>query len=249
MGIRYLRSKWLKTKAINGDSLVNIHIPETKRYTKDVLRDMLSKHGMVYIKPESGSLGIGVMKVERIRGIKPGEWTYSYQKGRRKKQFQTFGAMYDSIEKDKAPKKYLVQKGIRTLKYNKRSFDMRIMVQRDRSGIWKVTGTVCRLSAPGRIVSNGSQGATLHTLKQMLSPYADGAQLAAVTSRLERLSIRVAKQYARNYRFTRELGLDIALDARLYPWILEVNTTPQIAPFKNIDVPMYNRIKAFRKIK
>ncbi len=61
---RYVVSKWKKTKALFGSSKLSEHIPETRKLEGDHLRQMLEKHRMVYVKPDSGSFGNRVIRVE-----------------------------------------------------------------------------------------------------------------------------------------------------------------------------------------
>ncbi|WP_347387382.1 YheC/YheD family protein [Paenibacillus amylolyticus] len=59
-----LRSKWLKTKLIINNELIKPFIPDTQKYNKTNLKSMISKYGMVYVKPERGTFGMGVIKAE-----------------------------------------------------------------------------------------------------------------------------------------------------------------------------------------
>jgi len=84
-------SKWLKTKAILKDPKVRILVPETRKMNEKSLRLMLNRYSMVYIKPEAGSYGKGVMRVEQSKG------SYRYQKEEKKFVFDSFPSMYRSI--------------------------------------------------------------------------------------------------------------------------------------------------------
>ena len=57
------------------------------------------------------------------------------------------------------------------------------------------------------------------------------------------LGVSVGQNFEQHNRRFRELGLDVALDAKGRPWILEVNTRPQIYPLKNMkNRKLYKRI-------
>src|SRR5665647_1291020 len=120
---RHIVSKWKKTKVILQNSALRTYVPDTKKMTRASLQDMLNRYSMVYIKPDCGTYGIGVMRVEMASGseAKP----FRYQAGVVKKSFARFDDMYNSILKQTRRRLYLVQKGIHLTKYRNRRFDIR----------------------------------------------------------------------------------------------------------------------------
>lgn len=64
--LKPLSSKWLKTKVILNNDSIKPFIPDTQRYNKANLWSMISRYGMVYIKPEIGTYGMGVIKAEML---------------------------------------------------------------------------------------------------------------------------------------------------------------------------------------
>lgn len=58
-----------------------------------------------------------------------------------------------------------------------------------------------------------------------------------------KLGVKCALQLSSAYPGLKEIGLDLALDRRLTPWILEVNTAPDPCPFTKLkDTRMLDRI-------
>lgn len=237
-------SKWTKTQVMKADRSLRQYIPVTKKMSKKTLIGMLRSYGMVYVKPSVGSLGRGVMKVERLGDEAVGRaGEYAYQIGGRKREFASYEAMYRSIKKDAKGKVYVAQKGIQPLKHEGRPFDLRIVVQRTPSGGWEATGIVGRIAFPGRIVTNGSQGGTILPAEQVLQPYTNYMGRKHLIKRLEQIGVDTIKRMHRVYPRIREIGLDVALDYELRPWILEVNTTPDHCPFAILSDPtMINKI-------
>ncbi|MGG4147276.1 YheC/YheD family protein [Paenibacillus algorifonticola] len=241
---RIIGDKWSKTIAMRKDLTLKKHIPRTKLATKDSLRSMLKQYGMVYVKPTRGSQGRGVMKMEK-RKAKP---KYSYQLGLKKSRFTTYAAAYRAIRKDMKGKRYLVQKGIRLLKHKSRPFDIRLMVQRAPHGGWEATGTVGRAAHPRKIVTNGSQGGTIYSTVHLLKKHAGPARRKRLLKQMDRLALRTAKLLRRTSPGIKELGLDYAIDGKLKPWILEVNTVPDPCPFSLLaDQTMLRRIVRYGK--
>lgn len=221
-------SKWLKTKAILKDSEVRRLVPETRRMTKDSLRAMLNRYGMVYIKPEAGTYGKGVMRVERQNG------TYSYQSGELKRTFSSFDSMYLSILRHKRKRPYLVQKGIRLLKYNNRPFDIRVMVQRNRTRAWETTGIIGRVAHPRKVVTNYHSGGKPTDVRILLRSFTSRERAAQIEKMLARAGHKAATALSRTYPGVEMVGADIGLDAHLRPWIIELNTNPDPYIFRHL---------------
>lgn len=231
MAKRILVSKMLKNNLMLKSSELAQHMPLTKYLNRHRLSSMLDQYRMVYVKPDLGSQGRGVIRVEKIKQ------SYRYQEGLHVHTFKNFDSMYASISKQFGQKEYLVQKGVHLLKYKGRPFDFRIMIQRNPKRKWECTGTLGRLAHPGKAVTNGSQGGTIYDPSVLLAPFADKRMTAAALRRMNRLANVTALRLSRSYPQLNELGLDIALDRKLKPWILEANTSPDAGPFSLLPNP------------
>ncbi|SMF74916.1 YheC/D like ATP-grasp [Paenibacillus uliginis N3/975] len=230
-----LVSKMHKTNLMLNNSKLAKHIPLTKRLNRQLLSRMLEQHGMIYVKPDKGSQGKGVIRVEKIKQ------GYRYQSGVKVFTFTSFSSMFSSICKHFGHRQYLVQKGVHLLKYNGRPFDFRVMIQRNPKRKWECTGTIGRLAHPGKAVTNGSQGGTIYEPSVLLAPFANKGKTAAVLRGMNRITHVTAARLSQTYPHLNELGLDIGLDRRLKPWILEVNTYPDAAPFSLLPNPKVMR--------
>lgn len=203
-------------------------VPETRRMNEHSLRDMLQLYSMVYVKPESGTYGKGVMRVERIGG------TYSYQSGEKKRSFDTFDALYRSVKRHKRNRPYLVQRGIRLLKHRGRRFDLRVMVQRNARREWETTGIIGRVAHPRKIVTNYHSGGKPTEVRKLLRPHAPGHQLPRIESELSAIGRNAARALSRTYPGIDSVGADIGLDDGLRAWIIELNTNPDPYIFRHL---------------
>ncbi|MDF2922534.1 MAG: hypothetical protein K0R57_1448 [Paenibacillaceae bacterium] len=256
-----ISNKLTKTRVLERSEELRSHIPLTRMLTKGILREMLQKYGMVYVKPCCGSCGQGVMRVEKHaaadgegsgagasgrRGSRPNQLRpvqFRYQSGTAVKEFADYGAMYQAILKETQGKPYLVQKGIRLLRHNGRPFDIRVMVQRSPKGKWEATGVAGRVAHPRKAVTNGSQGGTIYPAAVLLQSYAGKEQGSKLVSAMNRLGVQAAVRLSSAYPGLNEIGVDIALDRTLVPYILEVNTYPDPCPFTKLqDGSMLRRI-------
>ncbi|WP_245995846.1 YheC/YheD family protein [Paenibacillus taihuensis] len=235
-----MSSKWKKTAALLKDSNLSDYVPETVRMSNVSLRTLLKKYEMVYIKPVAGSFGIGVMRVKRT------EEGYQFQVKERVRSFKDFDNMYRSILKNTNKKNYLVQKGIHLLKHNGRRFDLRVMAQYAPNRRWETTGIIGRVAAKNKIVTNFHSGGTIVTANRLLSGHTDAVE-EKLTS-LSKLGVTAGKAMQRAFPGVYVIGLDVALDKSLRPWILEVNTSPDPYIFrKHPKKSMFRKIMRYAK--
>lgn len=248
---RHISDKWAKTEVLKNDAEIRKHLPMTQMLTESRLQGMLQQYGMVYVKPTKGSQGHGVMKVELKEVKRAGKLveSYTYQLGLKKRTFSTCRALYLSILKYAKGKVYLIQKGIHLLRHKGCPFDLRLVVQRTPSGGWNATATVGRVAHPRKIVTNGSAGGTIYPTAHLLRSYASSAKVTSMLKQMDQLGVRTATRLHRVYPGIVEIGLDLALDAQLKPWILEVNTSPDPCPFALLnDQTMLRRIVRYGKM-
>ncbi len=247
--IQRIGNKWVKAKILMNHPELGKHHPETRLLNKDSLYFMLAKHKMVYIKPVYGCHGNGVIRLDM-----PAAKTYRYQSGSRKKTFSNFPVFYDAIKKRIKSKPYLVQEGIRLLKYQQRHFDVRVMVQKNPHNRWEVSGMLCRAAHPHSVVTNLVKGGIVVSVDRALSPHASREKRKQLVDKIKKIGMKTANHLESKYPRIKELGLDVAVDLNLKPWILEVNMMPNLWLFLKLsDKSMFYRIirnaKAYGRIK
>ncbi|GAB2697730.1 YheC/YheD family protein [Paenibacillus thermoaerophilus] len=238
-------SKWKRMIPLMADAASKANVPETHRYGPVILGQLLKRYGMVYVKPDLGAHGRDVFRIERLgRGRTA---AYRLRSNGRTRRFGRLSGVTAALAVPARRENYLVQQGIRLLRYRRRPFDFRVMTQRNERGRWEVTGIAGRLARTGRIVTNGSQGAEILYAGTLLRSRAKGDAPRQVR-RLESLALTASEAFGRAYPASRELGFDIAADNELRLWILEVNTRPEATPFTKLpNRSMYRRILKLRR--
>ncbi len=197
---------------------------------------------MVYVKPISGTHGKGVIRVEYL----PEKSSCRYQINNTIKSCSTFNDLHQALLAYTHKKKYIVQKGIYLLKHHKRRFDIRVMVQKNLRNKWETTGIIGRLSHPERIVTNYHNGGTMISFEKLLSEHLSPATIAGYKSDLRRLGAEIGRQLSTAYPRLKELGIDVAIDKKLHPWVLEVNTKPHPYVFRMLkDKSVYQKIRRY----
>ncbi len=244
----HIRSKWAKTKAIVGNRDLRSHVPETRRLNQTNLRQMLSRHYMVYVKPDVGTYGNGVMKV----GFAP-DGAYYCRDRDRVRHYPTLASLYRAIRFRSGDRRYLVQRGIHLLKYRGRLFDIRVMVQRNAQRRWETTGMIGRAARPSYIVTNYHSGGQPMDIRTLLAPHLDQHRIRALAARMSSIGRKAAFTLGKTYPGVNMIGADIGLDDRLNCWIIELNTNPDPYIFRflkdrNISRKVLRYARALRRI-
>ncbi|SEN46686.1 YheC/YheD family protein [Paenibacillus sp. OV219] len=241
MAIQRVKSKWAKTKVLMNSEQLRARIPVTKVWASPALEQLLQDFGMVYVKPDQGTFGLGVIRVEKQSDI-----SYSYQHDTKIMQFTSFETLSRSLQRLIGSRRYLIQQGIQLLRYDGRRFDVRVMVQHTSQKAWETTGIIGRLSHPAKIVTNYHSGGTPMSIDQLMNPHLLPGQINSYKSWLAELGIATARQLQTTYPGLKEIGIDLAIDESFQPWILEVNTLPDPFIFRKLsDQSVFRRIHRY----
>lgn len=213
---------------------------------------MLGTHTLVYIKPDRGTYGVGVMSVEQLQS-KIGdadETTTTSYKLRYEQKTEIFTSL-ESLDKTLSAlfqgKEYLIQQGIHLLRHKGRPFDLRVLTQKSPSGQWVSTGIIGRVAAKNKIITNHHSGGVVQHYKPLMTEHMTAEEAENIRKELNVLGVNVASQLQKSYPKLKEIGLDIAIDGRWNIWILEVNTKPALFPFKKFfkDPSIYNQVRKY----
>lgn len=236
-----VKSKWTKTLWLLGDSNLKAYVPATLPFSKSNLKSMLSSYSTVYFKPTNGSGGHSIIRIKKT------ESGYQTQLNTVKKNHKTQDEVYYELRRFAGTKAFLLQKGIRLARTGGRPFDIRVMVQKTNNGRWVNTGLFTKVGRPNKVATNYNQGGSIgYFHKTMASAGYKYHSILSKESKLKQLGIWAGYNFDRHSKGFKELGLDVALDSKGKPWILEVNTRPQIYPVKTLkDKSLYKRLLSY----
>lgn len=214
-------SKMTIHKILVKNDEINPHLPETVLANDHSLHDMLEKYKEIIIKPNSNSLGSGVIKVERTN---VGECIMSsYNKNEKRFVREAFTEDWPPILKKKISKmNNIVQQRIPLATYKGCPFDMRVSVQRNSQGNWQVTGIVGKVAQIGGHVTNVAKGGACKTLEELVLDIPH-LQYEKVNHDIEKLSIKAVRELSKHIPNLADVGLDIGITEEGFPMFIECN--------------------------
>lgn len=181
---------------------------------------MLRTYSSVFIKPNHGSGGSGIIRAKRQRN------GYEVRCDARRKIVRS-GSVLKAIRSFmKTKHRYLVQRGLKLAKYKGTIFDARIYLQKPES-TWIIAGMAARVAAPNKYVTNFHKGGYAKPLHKVLAALFANNQ-TKVNSKLRQiraLSVSIAKTVNKHHAI-RELGIDLAIEKDGRIWIIEANSKP-----------------------
>ncbi|GIP47127.1 Endospore coat-associated protein YheD [compost metagenome] len=217
--------EWLK----KGRSTKTL-VPDTKKMIgPKTLAAMLEKFGSLYLKPESGKAGKGIMLLRLdANDIKPYRLTIQ-GKRRRNVVYKTakLPLLWRRIKKEAGDTPYIMQESIELTSFRGRHFDMRVLVQKNGKGIWMVTGIGARLAGPKRITTHVPQGGSIEDPEKMLLPAFGPEMTALLLSRIKSSALLIAKQIEKESSYLLgEMSMDLGVDTDGRLWFFEANAKP-----------------------
>ncbi|WP_213618389.1 YheC/YheD family protein [Paenibacillus sp. J22TS3] len=212
--------KMKKHKEMLKHPVLRRYLPETHWMTDSRTLRMLKAYSSVFIKPNHGSGGSGIIRAKRLKK------GYEVRCGSSRKVVGSHSVLKVIKSYRKTKHRYLVQKGLRLAKYHGVIFDIRIYLQKP-AGKWMIAGTAARVAAPHKFVTNylkGGHAAPLSTVLLSLTGN-NQSKVDAYHRKINKLSIAIAKIINKRHSI-RELGVDLAIDKKGRIWIIEANSHP-----------------------
>ncbi|CAG7619390.1 Endospore coat-associated protein YheD [Paenibacillus solanacearum] len=199
-------------------SAFSANLPRTANYSKSNLKRMMKKFDSLYVKPQKGSVGDGIMKLSRSGN---GRWVAQLP-GR--KHAGTKESARKIVHQKAKRKPYLIQEGIALAKYKGKPFDIRVSVQRSGDGNWHVTGIVGKVARKGSHVTNLARGGKA---KKCTSLFRSLPHPQSASDSVKQLSLRITKFLSKRLHRLADVGLDIGVNRKGKPYFIELNCRDQ----------------------
>jgi hypothetical protein len=211
------------------------YLPHTVPYTQRNLLSFLDRYPVVYVKPSIGSVGIGVVRVER-EGDR-----YRFVSSQHQ-YLLTRGQLVVRLARWVARGRFLIQQGIPLALYDGRTFDIRVSVQKNADHQWSVSGMVAKVANPKNKLSNLSRGGSAVPISKALAPTFSPPEQERVMGGIEQAAVEIAKQYGSHFPSLADLGMDMGVDNEGNPYLIEINVRDQRYSFyKAGEIDMFMR--------
>lgn len=208
---------------------MNKYIPETNTLMSEAdLINMLKRHKALYLKPTDDRLGSGIIRI--IKSRLPKSYTMHYyadDKELTKYKAYNIDQLWNMIQQQMIRSPYIVQQAVPLAVVSTCPFDFRVLVQKNRQGLWKISGMGIRVAAHSQsITTHVPRGGRIDTPQNVLQQAFPHQKPAQITQRVHRLCIAVAKKLKQHYRLLGEMSIDVGVDRNGRPWIFEANAKP-----------------------
>lgn len=226
---RPLRNKWAIHNILAKDARFSPYLPNTRymNSTQDVT-DMLRNYSLLYLKPVNGTGGRGILRIQKGRNnsllIQGRDQSRQIIRPQliKMSSLNTYLARWNLRDS-----RYIVQQGIQLKLRNGRVHDYRMLVQKNGSGEWNMTGCAGRIGAARSITANLHGGGRAVSMDTLLKDWIrDDAKIAEVKAEAEKFGVEAAAYLEQCYGGLCELALDIAIDRNGHIWLIEVNPKP-----------------------
>ncbi len=202
------------------DEQLRPHLPGTVSATLPNLRYMMSQYDSLILKPNSSSIGRGIMKLEKNGH----EWYVKYPHRRTGKitAIRIHHQLPLWFRRKLKAQSYLIQQCLPLATYKGRPFDIRVSIQRNETGHWTLTGMIGKVAAKGKYVTNVAQGATVHSVRDILQEYPD-VDPQFVEMQIADFCLKAATHLGQHLPHLADLGFDIGITPFGFPMFIECN--------------------------
>lgn len=231
-------NKWNVYQILRTVAGLKVNIPATDRFTLETLAEFLNRFSRVYIKPQEGSQGKGIIRVTKWPDVYFCEFHTDCGK-RRSQVCNDLGQIKELLLPNED---YLVQQGVQLASINGRIVDFRVHVIKNGYGEWEAVAAVGRRAPRQGVMTHGWCGGSYELAEGLMQQlFSDRA--SAYFSDLNQAALAIARYLdSRLPQALAELGLDLGLDQDGAPWLLEVNERPNRILLRLVDKQAEERL-------
>lgn len=216
------------------DANLRPHMPTTNRATAASILRMMRQYDSLIIKPNSSSVGRGIMHIVRTQA----GWklTYPVSFSSLKQKWRSVewkgGDLHPVLQKRIRSAFYIVQQCLPLATFKGSPFDLRVSVQRTADGLWNVTGIVAKVAPKHTFVTNVAQGGKTYPLRTILEKEYAKLDANDIEKGIIKLSMRIASQLSKRLPYMADLGLDVGITTDGHPMFIECNGRDQRYSFR-----------------
>lgn len=179
-----------------------------------------------FVKPVRGSLGEGVVRVDHRDGgyvVTQNPPLGSGERAPRRRRI-TRSQLRRFLAHLAAGRALLVQEAVELARWRGLPFDLRLLVQKDPDGRWRLTGAAGRVAAPGALTTHTVRGGTAVPFARLSREASAPMPSLPLLEAIGGQAAAAVEQAMGEDCF--EFSLDTAVSPDGRPWILEINAKP-----------------------
>nr|WP_154959670.1 YheC/YheD family protein [Paenibacillus xylanexedens] len=235
------------------DFFLKDHLPHAVKATPESLTYMMEHHKDLVIKPCSGSIGHGIMRLFQQEG----HWRLTCETRVSRKGWATFklnrGQLPSATLRRIFRHAYLIEERIPLIRFEGRPVDLRVSVQRGGDGVWSVTGMFAKAAPAHTFVTNIAQGGKVMTVARALGLAEPSTELFQLQARITMVALRIAHTLASNLPHLADLGLDLGVTQNGGIYFIECNGRDQRYGFRKAGMQehwqmTYNKPMAYGRL-
>lgn len=231
-------NKFRVHQVLEQDPKLSRWLPQTLPYSRENLISMLKRHGIIYLKPTNGTGGRSILRVERRQGgyLLQGR---TKEQGKRNVKLSALSALCKKLEywmehEKNGNEQFFLQQGLQLSLVPDRTVDARLLVQKDGSGQWRLTGMGIRIGPRSSSTSNLHGGGTATSAAAFLSERFGQEEAERIILECKQLAIQTVTRIEEHYGPMMEFGFDLGIDVQGRVWIIEINPKPGREIFRQL---------------
>lgn len=222
-------SKWQLVNWLAKNPQTKTFIPFTQKLTsKETLQQCIDNFPLLYLKPSSGKAGQGIMTIDYEQDRKlPLRLKIQSDKKSNVCGFTTVDDLWEKLQPYTQECTYIVQQGIQLATINKRTFDLRVLVQKNEQGQWDVTGIGARVAGLKSITTHVPRGGSIDNPHKLLVLVFGKLAATHLLHQVRAAVLLIANQIEQGARQNHaEMSMDLGVDTRGGIWFFEANAKP-----------------------
>lgn len=237
-----LGGKWDIYYTLHKESYLQPILPPSQLFHNctDLAKQLDYYQGTLFLKPHAGSHGKSTLYIRRkykeningnLRSLH-NSTTYLELWGRDRTN-QIFHRLFPCtregltwISRFIGKRKFIVQPYLTLITSKGEPYDIRVLMQKNKTGRWELTGMAARIGRNNSITSNLSGGGYAVPVIPLLKNQFEEKQVERLHKQLLAYSHYIPLVLEAKYGRMNEIGLDFGIDCQAHLWLLEVNSKP-----------------------
>lgn len=219
--------KWEVHECLSKYPEIKAYLPRTIIYESfDDVLSMLNEFKFIFVKASGGTQGTDVLSIEQTDS---GYILNFYEDELKEVVFEKIEDVKEFVEEYATGRFYIVQQGIRLIKYDGRNMDVRLLMMKDIHGRWNACEQHhCRVAQKTYTITNCSLGGDWIDYDEAYPHLSSPFLKRSIPDKQELVNSarKILYYYEKEFGPSGEIGVDMAVDMYGHIWFIESNTGP-----------------------